>query len=59
MPSALPTSITYGGDSFDLTLPKSSLNGTDLSTIKVVLIRTGFSTHGMVRAPSPPARGAY
>ena len=50
MPSALPTSITYGGDSFDLTLPKSSLNGTDLSTIKVVLIRTGFSTHEIGRA---------
>ncbi|KAL8283502.1 hypothetical protein RQP46_005605 [Phenoliferia psychrophenolica] len=47
VPSGIPSKITYGGSPFDLSLPKSSLNSTDLSTIKVALIRTGFSTHGM------------
>ncbi|KAM0748117.1 DUF1929-domain-containing protein [Meredithblackwellia eburnea MCA 4105] len=47
VPTGIPSSISYGGDSFDLQLPSSSLNGTDLSTIKVSLIRTGFSTHAM------------
>lgn len=46
-PTGIPTSISYGGKYFDLTLPADSLNGTDLSTVKVALIRTGYSTHAM------------
>jgi hypothetical protein len=45
VPSGIPSNITYGGDSFDLSLPASSLNGTDLSEIKVVLMRTGFCAY--------------
>ncbi|KAK4701875.1 hypothetical protein P7C70_g4353, partial [Phenoliferia sp. Uapishka_3] len=47
VPQGIPSHVTYGGDSFDLFLPQDSLNNTDLSTIKVSLIRTGFSTHAM------------
>jgi len=42
-----PTGLTYGGDYFDLELDAGSLNGTDLSSIVVSVIRTGFSTHSM------------
>ena len=47
VPAGIPTTITYGGAAFNLTLPASSLNGTDLRSVTVALIRTGFSTHGM------------
>ncbi|GAA5975977.1 hypothetical protein JCM21900_005509 [Sporobolomyces salmonicolor] len=46
-PTGIPTSISYGGDSFDLELPESSLNGTSLDNVKVSLVRPGFSTHAM------------
>lgn len=46
-PTGIPASITYGGANFDLTLPVSSVNGTNLGNIKVALIKTGFSTHAM------------
>ena len=42
-----PEKLTYGGDYFDLELDAASLNGTDLSTVIVSVMRTGFSTHGM------------
>jgi hypothetical protein len=47
VPSGIPTSISYGGPYFNITLPASSLNGTDLGGVKIALIRTGFSTHAM------------
>lgn len=47
VPTGIPNSITYGGAAFNLTLPASSLNNTDLRSVTVALIRTGFSTHGM------------
>ncbi|WWC85422.1 uncharacterized protein L201_000285 [Kwoniella dendrophila CBS 6074] len=41
-----PTSLTYGGDSWDLKYtPKNSTS--DPSNAKVVVIRTGFSTHAI------------
>ncbi|GAA5944057.1 hypothetical protein JCM10213_008985 [Rhodosporidiobolus nylandii] len=46
-PSGIPSYISYGGDSFDIELPQSSLNGTSLDNVNVVIIRTGFSTHAM------------
>ena len=42
--SAFPESLSYGGDAWSLTYNDASA---DPATIKVVLIRTGFSTHGM------------
>ncbi len=45
--SGAPDKLTYGGDYFDLQLDAASLNGTDLSTIIVSVMRTGFSTHSM------------
>ncbi|GAA5918264.1 hypothetical protein JCM1841_002135 [Sporobolomyces salmonicolor] len=45
-PSGLPTTISYGGNPFNFTLPSSSLSGIDLANdLAVTLIRTGFSTH--------------
>ncbi|GAA6015966.1 hypothetical protein JCM10207_006822 [Rhodosporidiobolus poonsookiae] len=47
-PSGLPSSLSYGGQPFNFTLPSSGLSGVDLdSGISVMLIRTGFSTHVM------------
>ncbi|GAA5908630.1 uncharacterized protein JCM6883_005608 [Sporobolomyces salmoneus] len=47
-PTGLPSSITYGGNYFDITLPASNLVDGDLTKdISIVLIRTGFSTHVM------------
>ncbi|OCF60082.1 glyoxal oxidase [Kwoniella mangroviensis CBS 10435] len=44
--SGFPTSLSYGGDSWDLTYtPKSA--SSDPSNAKVVVIRTGFSTHAI------------
>lgn len=48
-PTGVPTTISYGGLGFDLILPASSINGANLNTVKVALVRTGFSTHSMVR----------
>ena len=55
-PTGIPASITYGGANFDLTLPASSVNGTNLGNIKVALIKTGFSTHAMNMGMRYPAR---
>ncbi|POW20665.1 hypothetical protein PSHT_03295 [Puccinia striiformis] len=47
-PTGLPTTISYGGNSFDLKLSKDDLNGSDaLEQTKVVIIRPGFSTHAI------------
>lgn len=44
--TGFPESLSYGGDSWNITYtPKDST--LDPSSIKVVVIRTGFSTHGM------------
>ncbi|KAI5475839.1 hypothetical protein MNV49_000803 [Pseudohyphozyma bogoriensis] len=45
VPTGLPTSISYGGNSFDISLPASSLNDTGIDNVAVKLIRSGFSTH--------------
>jgi hypothetical protein len=51
MPSGLLSQLSYGGSSFDVTLSSADLNGnlTNLETAYVVIVRTGFSTHVMVR----------
>ncbi|WVQ64379.1 uncharacterized protein L199_002544 [Kwoniella botswanensis] len=46
VPSGFPTSLSYGGDSWDLIYtPKNA--SSDPSNTKVVVIRTGFSTHAI------------
>jgi Domain of unknown function (DUF1929) len=49
-PTGIPTSISYGGNPFDITIPSSSYSGlandaADNTT--VVLLRGGFTTHAM------------
>ena len=49
-PSGLPSTLSYGGDYFNVTLKKDDLLG-DVNNVKstqVIVIRTGFSTHTMV-----------
>lgn len=48
-PSGIPTSLTYGGQYFDLELTAEDLanNIGNANEIKVVLIKTGFSTHAI------------
>ncbi|GAA6042383.1 hypothetical protein JCM8097_004487 [Rhodosporidiobolus ruineniae] len=43
VPSGIPSSVSYGGDSFDLTLPAGNVSNPD--SVRVSLMRTGFSTH--------------
>ena len=48
-PSGIPSSLSYGGSYFNLTLSSDDLSG-DVNNLKnatAVLIRTGFSTHTM------------
>jgi hypothetical protein len=50
VPTGIPKSISYGGPSFDITIPASSYSGSansaaDNST--VVLVRPGWTTHAM------------
>ena len=49
-PKGLVSKLTYGGDGFDVNLSKEDLFGNidNLKTAKVVIVRTGFSTHSMV-----------
>lgn len=49
-PSGLPTTLTYGGVYFNVTLSSKDLGGdlTNLKNTTVVVIRQGFSTHAMV-----------
>jgi hypothetical protein len=44
VPSAFPESLSYGGDYWSLTLNDATI---DPSKIKVSVVRTGFSTHGI------------
>ncbi len=48
-PQGLPTTISYGGPYFNVTLSGTDLsnNMSNLATAEVVLIRTGFSTHAL------------
>ena len=52
-PSGLPSQLGYGGTSWNVTLKGSDLQGLGAngaaSESMVTVIRTGFSTHGMVR----------
>lgn len=44
--SGWPEGLTYGGDYFNMTYTPAN-STVDPGSIKVVVIRTGFSTHGM------------
>ncbi|KAF9450694.1 copper radical oxidase [Macrolepiota fuliginosa MF-IS2] len=48
-PQGLPLQLSYGGPSFTVTLTWADLGGNvqNLAKAKVVVIRTGFSTHSM------------
>ncbi|KAF9034036.1 copper radical oxidase [Panaeolus papilionaceus] len=49
-PQNIPTTLTYGGDYFNITIPSSSYNGSAndaADSATVVLVRGGFSTHAM------------
>jgi hypothetical protein len=49
-PSGVPTTISYGGNPFDVTVPASSYSGSAnnaAANSTVVLHRGGFTTHGM------------
>lgn len=46
--TGMPTSLSYGGQYFNLTLSASSIsNVASANDVKVVAIKTGFSTHAM------------
>lgn len=48
-PQGLPDTLTYGGDYFNITLSAGDLNNnaSAIDSVKVVVMRTGYSTHGM------------
>lgn len=49
-PTGVPTTLSYGGNSFDITVPSNSYSGSAndaAANTTVVVIRTGFTTHGM------------
>ncbi|KAI5886579.1 uncharacterized protein SCHCODRAFT_01110525 [Schizophyllum commune H4-8] len=49
-PSGVPTSLSYGGDYFDLKIPASSYSGSAndaADNTKVALVRPGWTTHAM------------
>ncbi|KAJ7758521.1 glyoxal oxidase [Mycena maculata] len=50
VPSGIPSTITYGGSSFDVTLPATSYSGSGdaaAANTTVVLLRPGWTTHAM------------
>lgn len=51
-PQGLLAQLSYGGPSFDVTLSSDDLLGDakNIQNASVVIIRTGFSTHAMVRS---------
>ena len=52
-PEGILSQLSYGGDYFNVTLSKDDLKG-DVSNVnktKVIVLRTGFSTHTMVSPP--------
>ncbi|KAG2016308.1 hypothetical protein CC2G_009484 [Coprinopsis cinerea AmutBmut pab1-1] len=48
-PKGLLSSLSYGGDSFDITLDEDDLFGdvNNVKTAKVTIVRPGFSTHNL------------
>jgi len=48
-PTGLPSNLTYGGNYFDIDLSASDLDNDiqNVDTVKVVVMRTGYSTHAM------------
>ncbi|KAL0064280.1 hypothetical protein AAF712_008724 [Marasmius tenuissimus] len=49
-PSGIPKTLTYGGQPFDITIPAKSYSGKGndaAENTKVVVIRPGWTTHGM------------
>lgn len=48
-PQGMPSTITYGGDYFNVSLTLADLgnNGLNINRTKAVIIRSGFSTHTM------------
>ena len=48
-PGGMPSTLTYGGDYFNVTLTLDDLNNNalNINKTKAVVIRTGFSTHAM------------
>ncbi|KAG6889221.1 hypothetical protein C0992_006033 [Termitomyces sp. T32_za158] len=49
-PSGVPNTISYGGPSFDITIPASSYSGSSnaaAANTTVALVRGGFTTHAM------------
>ncbi|TFL01991.1 DUF1929-domain-containing protein [Pterulicium gracile] len=49
-PTGIPKTLTYGGNSFDISIPSSSYAGSAngaADNTTVVIIRPGFSTHAM------------
>jgi hypothetical protein len=53
-PAGVIDQIAYGGPYFNVTLTKDDLAGdiTNIKKTKAVIIRTGFSTHAIVRFPA-------
>ncbi|KAF8967015.1 hypothetical protein BDZ97DRAFT_1636315, partial [Flammula alnicola] len=50
VPTGMPTTLSYGGNPFDLTIPASSYSGSAndaADNTTVVLMRGGFTTHAM------------
>ncbi|KAJ7595709.1 glyoxal oxidase N-terminus-domain-containing protein [Mycena floridula] len=49
-PSGVPSKLSYGGDSFDITIPSSSYSGSGNAAAEsamVTVVRTGWTTHAM------------
>ncbi|KAJ7046955.1 DUF1929-domain-containing protein [Mycena alexandri] len=49
-PSGIPSTLTYGGNAFDITVPASSYSGASdaaAANATVALLRPGWTTHGM------------
>ena len=50
VPSGIPSNLTYGGSYFDIKVPASSYSGssnTAAESTKIMVIRPGWTTHGM------------
>ena len=55
-PQGLPKQISYGGPYFNVSLSAQDLGGNvdAVTNTSVIIIRTGFSTHTMVRTSQAP-----
>lgn len=50
VPTGMPSTLSYGGNPFDITIPSTSYNGSAndaADATQVVVIRGGFTTHAM------------